>query len=166
MPHILFVCTANICRSPVGEGLLRHTFQQRGMVGWIVGSAGTCAMAGQQVSAFSVQAMAERGIDISSHCSRAVNEMLLQEADLVLCMEWRHVAALRGEFPDHATKIYTLGQMSGEKGGVADPYGSTLENYRRMVAEVSALLEAGFDQIVTLAGENAARRQTEITNLQ
>lgn len=166
MPRVLFICTANICRSPVGEGLLRHTWQQHSVDGWTVGSAGTWAMAGQPVSTFSVQAMAERGIDISRHRSRGVNEQLLQGADLVLCMEWRHVEALRVEFPDHAAKIYTLGQMSGEKGGVADPYGSTLENYRRMVAEVSALLDAGYDQIVMLAGENAARRQTEITNLQ
>jgi protein-tyrosine-phosphatase len=136
------------------------------MAGWTVGSVGTRAMTGQQAFAFSVQAMAERGIDISSHRSRAVNEMLLQEADLVLCMEWRHVEALRVEFPDHAAKIYTLGQMSGEKGSVADPYGSTLENYRKMVAEVAALLDAGYDQIVTLAEENATKRQTEITNLQ
>ena len=166
MPYVLLVCTANICRSPVGEGLLRHAWQQRGMAGWTVGSAGTWAMAGQPASTFSVQAMAERGIDISSHRSREVNEILLQKADLVLCMEWRHVEALQVEFPAHAAKIFTLGQMSGEKGGVADPYGSTLENYRKMVAEVAALLDAGYDQIVTLAEENAARRQTEITNLQ
>ena len=166
MPHVLFICTANICRSPVGEGLLRHTWQQHSVDGWTVGSAGTWAMAGQPASTFSVQAMAERGIDISRHRSREVNERLLQEADLVLCMEWRHVEALQVEFPGHAAKIYTLGQMSGEKGSVADPYGSTLENYRKMVAEVAALLDAGYDQIVTLAEENATKRQTEITNLQ
>ncbi len=166
MPHILLVCTANICRSPVGEGLLRHIFQQCGMAGWTVGSAGTWAMPGQSASAFSVQVMADRGIDISSHRSRKVNETLLQGADLVLCMEGRHVEALQIEFPGHAAKIYTLGQMSGEKGGVADPYGSTLENYRKMVKEVADLLNAGFDQIVTLAEENAARRQIEITTPQ
>ncbi len=166
MPHVLFICAANTCRSPAAEGLLRHTWRRRNTAGWTVGSAGTWATAGQPASAFSVQALAERGVDISNHRARKINETLLQEADLVLCMEWRHVKALQTEFPGRAAKIYTLGQMSGEKGGVPDPYGGALENYRKMAAELAALLDAGYNRIMTLAEENAAGRQAEITNLQ
>ncbi len=166
MPHILFVCTANICRSPVGEGLLRHLWQQRRVAGWSVGSAGTWAVTGQPASPYSVQVMAERGIDISRHRSRKLNDQLLQQTSLVLCMEWRHVATVQAEFPAHAAKIFTLGQMSGAKGDVADPYGSPLANYRKMAAEVAALLDAGYGRMMALAGENTAGGRAEITTLQ
>ncbi|HEX2163084.1 MAG TPA: low molecular weight phosphotyrosine protein phosphatase, partial [Thermoanaerobaculia bacterium] len=45
MPRrVLFVCLGNICRSPTGEGLLRHVVEERGLAGEIeVDSAGTGA---------------------------------------------------------------------------------------------------------------------------
>jgi len=149
-PHILIVCTANICRSPVGEALLQARLQAEGLVDWTVSSAGTWAAAGNAASSFSRILMAEQGLDIASHRSQPVIELLLQQADLVLCMETRHVKTLKSTFPTYKNKLFTLKQMVGKRGSVRDPYGKTRQDYERMVAEVGNLIEQGFPRIKQL----------------
>ncbi|MCC6604881.1 MAG: low molecular weight protein arginine phosphatase [Anaerolineae bacterium] len=157
-PHILVVCTANICRSPVGEALLRAQLQQAGFIDWTVSSAGTWAEGGHPASQLSVTLLEERGLDIHRHCSQRVNGLLLAQCDLVLCMETTHQKDLREAFPAHRAKIYTLRQMVDERGSVRDPYGGSRRQYERMVTEVELLIEAGFPRIQKLAWENYQKR--------
>lgn len=163
MPNILIVCTANVCRSPVGEAVLRQRLQARqGADGaqpqWRVSSAGTWAARGQAASAYSVELMAEQGLDISQHESRPVDEAIMDSADLVLCMETGHAEGLRVEFPRQAYKVYPLTEMAGAVYSVSDPYGGPRSEYQRMVAEVTGLVDAGLPRIVELALANEQRR--------
>jgi protein-tyrosine phosphatase len=72
MPHILFICTANICRSPVAEGLLRRRLEDEGLADWTVSSAGTWAQLRRGAASTSVELLAGRDIDISDHRAREV----------------------------------------------------------------------------------------------
>ena len=155
MPQVLIVCTANICRSPVAEGLLRHRLQGEGKEDWKVTSAGTWAQWARGAAQNSIQVMAEKGIDIRDHRARPVNEEMLVEADLVLCMEQGHAEALRAEFPAAAEKIYLLSEMVGRKYSISDPYGSPLPEYQRMAGELSDLIDRGYHRIVEIAEANA-----------
>ena len=83
MPHILVVCTANVCRSPVAEALIGEKIARNQLSDWSVSSAGTWAMGPPTASAYSVQCMAERGLDIRDHRARKVDDALLEKADLV-----------------------------------------------------------------------------------
>ena len=157
-PHILVVCTANICRSPVGEALLRERLQKAGLVDWTVSSAGTWASAGHPASQFSVILLHERGLDIQGHRSQPVTGLLLAPCDLVLCMETAHQKELREAFPAHRAKIYTLRQIVDERGSVRDPYGGSRRQYERMVTELEQLIDAGFPRIQKLAWENYQKR--------
>jgi protein-tyrosine-phosphatase len=100
MAHILIICTANICRSPVAEALIRDRLQKRGLDDWTVSSAGTWAQIRGGAAENSVLVMAQQGLDISDHQSRMVEESHLEQADLVLCMESGHAEALRTELID------------------------------------------------------------------
>ncbi len=157
-PHILVVCTANICRSPVAEALLRTKLNEVGLTDWTVSSAGTWAEPGHTAAPFSTALMAERGLDIRSHRSQPVTNRLLQQADLVLCLETGHAQSLRRDYPAHQHKIVTIRQMAGKRGSVRDPYGGSRRQYERMVAEVDELIEQGFPRIRALAQENFQRR--------
>lgn len=164
MPKIVVVCTANICRSPVGEAVLRQRLQaQESMAGqqtpWQVSSAGTWADHGQLASTFSIELMAEQGLDISRHTSRPVDKAMLAEADLLLCMETGHAEALRAEFPSQAHKIYLLTEMAGPAYSVSDPYGGPRGDYQRMVAEVTRLIDDGLPRIMELALANERRNR-------
>ena len=79
---LLFLCVANSARSQMAEGLARHLFGERVRV-QSAGSAPT------RVTPFAIRAMAELGIDITTHASKSVNEIDPQTVDVVitLCAE-------------------------------------------------------------------------------
>jgi protein-tyrosine-phosphatase len=154
MAHILVICTANICRSPVATAILQDRLSKRGLEDWTVSSAGTWAVAERAASHNSQVVMAEYGHDISDHLARMVELSYLAEADLVLCMEEGHVEALTFEFPDQAHKIYPITAMAGKTYSVNDPYGQSLLEYQKMAAELAGIIDRGMDRIVELAEAN------------
>lgn len=160
MPQVLVVCTANICRSPVAEAILKDRLNSIYGDDWTVRSAGTWASPGQSAAQNSVLLMLDNGLDIRNHSSQTVNESLLSETDLVLCMEKGHVEALSAEFPRHRHKIYLLSEMSGRRHSVDDPYGGPLSAYEGMVAEVTDLIDAGLPAIVKIATQNERSRNS------
>lgn len=158
MGEILIVCTANICRSPVAEAMLRERLQRLAPGDFTVRSAGTWATTGALPSANGTIVMARRGIDISGHRSRLVTEEMLAAADLILCMEVGHVEALKAEFPRHAARIHLITEMAGASHSVRDPFGGPFEGYEEMVDELTELTAAGLERIVALARQNALAR--------
>jgi protein-tyrosine-phosphatase len=151
MTHILVVCTANICRSPVGEAVLRDRLQSRGLTDWTVASAGTWGLDGHGASQYSIQVMAEKGLDLQAHQARTITEKMLGEADLVVCMESGHVEAIKAEFLHYQEKVFLLSQMIGRRYSISDPYGGPLEGYQRMAEEVTNIIDEGLEKIISLA---------------
>ena len=79
MTSILVICTGNICRSPISEGLLRNALQRRfGPAAPDVSSAGTSGLEGSGAMPESVQAAAELGVDISSHVARRLTAAIAE----------------------------------------------------------------------------------------
>src|SRR5215471_15663869 len=98
---VLFVCTANICRSPTAEGVFRTLVQRAGLEqAFSIASAGTSnVQAGQPPSPLAVEAAARRGYDISHHNAHAVTKDDIAAADYVLAMDRGHLADLRWMAP-------------------------------------------------------------------
>lgn len=157
MPHITIICTANICRSPLAEALLRRRLAHAGYVDWTVSSAGTWAQRGNAAAPFSAELAAEQGLDLSGHRSQIITEEGLAAADLVICMASNHAEALRIEFPDHAHKIYRLSEMVGLRYDIADPYGGPRHEYERMGRDVARLIDEGLPRIVELTLANVKK---------
>lgn len=151
MPEIIIVCTANICRSPVVEAVLRDRLAAKGLEGWRVRSAGTWATNGQAASRYSREILAEQGLDISGHTSQVITREILEGADLVLCLETGHAEALQAEFPEHRDKIFLLTEMVGQRYSISDPYGGPRFAYERMINDVTQLVEDGLPRIIELA---------------
>ena len=96
--RVLILCTGNSARSQMAEGLLRTL--SAGTLG--VYSAGT---APSQVNPLAIRAMAERGIDISQHRSKHLNEFLAQPFDVVLTV-CDAAAEVCPVFPGRAERIH------------------------------------------------------------
>jgi protein-tyrosine phosphatase len=112
MTSILVVCTGNVCRSPIAEGLLRDALAQRlGDHGPHVSSAGTAGWEGAEAMKESVAAAAERGTDISGHVARMVTGTMVEHAHLVVTMAAEHRDALSRFSPDTAHKTFTLKEL-------------------------------------------------------
>ncbi len=151
MGSILIVCTGNLCRSPMAMALLRARLgRDEVRRDWQVESAGTWAAEGRPASAFAIEEMARRGLDLSTHRAHRVTTELVAEADLVLVMETNHAEALKLAFPEHAHKVYLLSEMVGKRYDIDDPYGGTREEHAAIARELEGLIEAGYERIVAL----------------
>jgi protein-tyrosine phosphatase len=152
--RVLFVCTANICRSPMAAALFSARLQKmrQDWQDWLVESAGTWAANGKSASKNSQVAMARRGLDIRAHRSRTVTTEMLAGSDLILTMETGHKEALRLEFPFVASRVFLLNEMVGNGESIKDPYGGTLQEYEETASLLENVIENGMDRIFSLVG--------------
>ena len=104
---VLFVCTANICRSPSAEAMARAT----GLPGLEFSSAGTHARDGEPINPDMV-AVLPADLDTSAFRSRRLTTALLEEADLVVTMEAAHRTFVLDDHPGMFRKVFTLGQLA------------------------------------------------------
>src|SRR5271170_5146018 len=131
MKTILFICTGNICRSPMAEALFRHAVRGRGE--FRVLSAGIGAVDGQPPTPHSVTAMRELGVDISAQRSRMLTAELVRQADFIFGMTHGHVDTIALLYPPVAEKTFLLREFDESldpyEKDIADPIGSPYEIY-------------------------------------
>jgi len=148
---ILFVCTANQCRSPMAEAIMKDYFHKMDLpINLIVQSAGTWAENGRPATSFGVKAMSHRGLDTSNHRSQAITHGLLEKFDLVLTMESGHKEALQLEFPDFSDKIFMLSEMTGMKVNIDDPIGGSFDDYLETADEIENWIRLGLPQMLQI----------------
>lgn len=154
--QILVICTANICRSPMAKGLLRRKLAEEGLEGEVdVVSAGVMAVEGQPASRHAVEALAERGIDISDHRSHPLQPWLIEEADLILVMQGSHRRAVFHIHANALRKTFLISEMAGEHDEIEDTYGFPLEIYRACADELSRLIAKGMPTMLCRLGVQA-----------
>lgn len=153
---VLFICTANLCRSPIAAALLGVIVAQDPAPHphWQISSAGTWTKPGLPAPEGVVEVLALRGLNLAAFRSRVVNHTLLCTHALVLTMEAGHKEALRVEFPDQAAKIYLLSEMSGLSCSIADPRCHNLHDYEQVVNNMNNWLVSGKNLICKLAVEH------------
>jgi protein-tyrosine phosphatase len=153
---VLFVCTANVCRSPMAEAIFNALAEERGLA-WRAASAGVAALEGEDITPNARAALEEVGIYTREHRARQVGEAMLGEADLVLAMGPQHVATLRRRFEGLTQRVYALPEYAlgaHPEEGIPDPYGQTMTAFR---ASVRQLLEHIEGLIKRLEREGALR---------
>ena len=151
MSHtVLFVCTANICRSPMAMGLLKaRVAEDEG--DWRVESAGVWADYGYPAASNTIKVVRERGVRLEDHLSRPLTGEMLTEFNLILVMEKNHKEALRMAFPELAPRIYLLTEMVDRYEDIVDPIGGTQADFEETASEVEAILTQGFEKISRLS---------------
>lgn len=143
--RILFVCTANICRSPMAEALLRSELEARNpdVEVW---SAGFLAE-GSAADKKAAWAMSRVGLDVTGHLSTKAATALDRGPDLILVMAREHLRRLAKMNPDVTGRTFTLkefvllGDVEGQRTA-----GEPLKHYLERVAvgrSVSALTSPG-----------------------
>lgn len=126
--RVLMVCTANICRSPTAEAVLRHRVQHAGLHGRIVvDSAGTRASREQShpPDPRSIAHAARRGYDLTALRSRPVVEEDFHRFDLIVPMDLTHLDYLAAQTPaDASAQVRLLMSFAPPGAGdvVPDPY--------------------------------------------
>ena len=131
MPSILIVCTANICRSPMAEAILKRLVALRtDMDQWHIESAGTFADNGYYPAPLSQYVMQTMGMDISSHRSQPISMEFLMKFEVILSMEIWQKELLQGQYPEIADRVFMISEMVGIKEDISDPVNGELADYR------------------------------------
>ena len=129
----LFVCTGNICRSPMAEGLFRKLLGGRTDIRVV--SAGVSAMRGQPASIHTVEVLRRLGIDITQFRSQPLTEELLAQAAWVFAMTRSHLDTIQLLFPEAADKAFLVCEFDHDLAAttldIPDPIGLGLDAYER-----------------------------------
>jgi glycine hydroxymethyltransferase len=129
MKHVLFVCTGNVCRSPMAEGLFRRLLSGRNDIR--VESAGMSAGRGMPASHHAIQALSVDGVDLASFRSQPVSEDLVRAATHIFVMTRDHKRMIELLFPEACEKTYLLREFEPGAPDVPDPIGLGRETYDR-----------------------------------
>jgi RpiB/LacA/LacB family sugar-phosphate isomerase len=143
MKNILFVCTGNICRSPMAEGLMKHLLKDHPE--FSITSAGLAAPENQPPSSHAITAMKEIGINIENIRSRQITPEIVAQAHKIYAMTYGHYDMLLLLFPEAAEKIHLLKHLQAQSHPdisieVNDPIGQSLETYRQCRDEIHQAL--------------------------
>jgi len=142
MRRILIVCTGNICRSPMAEGLLKEMMPKNLKERIYISSAGTHAVDGNPATENAIQAVRDQGVDISSHRARELNRKLIESSDIILVMEKIHAKIIR-EYTGETGIIIPLAKFSVDSSieEIEDPYEESMEVYLESVLKIRECLE-------------------------
>ena len=105
-----------------------------------VRSAGTCAWDGGRISAPAAAVMRELGIDGGTFRSARLTDSLAADFDLIVAMTRGHASDFQLLFTSSAGKVRLLLEFDGG-GDVPDPYGGSVEHYRRVFESMRPALE-------------------------
>lgn len=113
---VLVVCTGNICRSPVGERLLRRLLPDLK-----IDSAGTFGLTDHPADAVASEVAAGHGLSLEGHRAQKLTPQIARNYDLILVMEPSHIEEVTKIAPEARGKVMLYGQWLGKK-DVPDPY--------------------------------------------
>ena len=153
---VLFVCTANICRSPMAKGVFRTLVRRAGLEhAFTVDSAGTTDLhAGQPATLLAVETARLRGYDISDHRARQLSNEDLEKFALPLAMDRSHLAAMRWMAPravsDRPQMLMKFAPQAGVV-EVADPYGGPVRGYEAALDLIEAACRGVLEQLKPVA---------------
>jgi protein-tyrosine phosphatase len=118
--RILILCTGNICRSPFVEQYMRNSFEMDIEVesaGLETDDGRTCPLQAQNISEM-------YGIDVSDHRSKVVTEEQVEQADIVLLMDWYNYYRIRQKFEGYEQKRFLLGAINASNNPqISNPHG-------------------------------------------
>ncbi|MFJ7042206.1 low molecular weight protein-tyrosine-phosphatase [Streptomyces sp. NPDC101112] len=156
--RVCFVCTGNICRSPMAESVFRSRTEEAGLDGLVeVDSAGTGGWhEGEPADPRTVSVLEAHGYG-SGHSARQFHASWFSRLDLVVALDAGHMKALRrlAPTPEDADKVRLLRSYdpaAGDDLDVPDPYYGGMDGFE----ECLELVEAASEGLLT-----AVREQVE-----
>ena len=128
--RMAFICTGNICRSPMAAALAERRCKELGIAAVII-SAGTLNLVGHKADQMAITALEEVGVSLEGHRSQGVNNPIVWMADHVVVMAPRHAAELLKLRPQLGPKIVRLWEFHPTPiTQIDDPVGAELEVFQ------------------------------------
>lgn len=147
--RVLFVCTGNLCRSPLAQAMLVAEAQARDLASRLtVASAGTHARDGQPCPTPLLEVATQYGLDLAAHRSRRLIEDDFTAQHVLVALDLGHLDHLNFMRPPIATAQQLLLLSGVDEAGtieVPDPFGRSSRDYAR----AATLIQMGVRQLLT-----------------
>lgn len=153
---IVFLCSGNICRSPIAEGILKAMMAKTRFRNIVqVSSAGTLTLPPNPAHELAVKIADANEINIHAHLSRHITQKIVDDADIIICMAVNHVEYMRKYFPKDKHKIILLKEWKRNKPlfkpSVADPIGHNIgffsDTFTEIHSEIKRILPFIFAEL-------------------
>lgn len=161
--RITFVCTGNLCRSPIAEAVVRAAVEAGGLgAAVLVDSAGTdgWSVLGDPTDSRAVALLERHGYDAGTHLSRVLDRTAIRRTDLVVAMARNHEVVLRqwageDDDPGRIRLMRSFDPEAVEKGkaDVLDPFYGKRKDFERVLRQVEAAVPGLLEHVrAQLAG--------------
>lgn len=148
--HVTFVCTGNICRSPMAEKMFAHQIAERGLRDAVrVSSAGTADWhVGKGADVRTNRVLRDHGYPTEHRAAQVGDDHLA--ADLIVALGRNHASWLRylGAPADRVRMLRAFDPRSGAVApDVEDPYYGDLDDFQRVFTVIAAALPGLHDWV-------------------
>ncbi len=142
---VMFVCTGNICRSAMAEGILKKIAIDK-KLDLEVYSSGIYAEDGDNATYNAIYVARNYDIDISSHRATNIRNSKIDKMDIILCATKSHKDAVIYMYPNLEGKVYTIKEYAeldnnGKDIDIRDPWGYDVEIYNNCILEIERCIE-------------------------
>jgi protein-tyrosine-phosphatase len=156
--NILFVCTGNICRSPMAEGILIKLIPDNYVNKINVSSAGIGGLEKYPASEYAIEVAKENFVDISNHISQPVSIPLLEKSNIIFVMAKDHLQFMQYNFRKYVDNVFLLKSFDREKKlfqreSIADPIGKDKNFYKKTYVEIEKELKRILPNILQIVDE-------------
>lgn len=143
---ILFVCSANICRSALAEVILTKKLKESGIDGVEVNSVGLYNFAGEPRDPKMVLIARQAGYEMGGVAQYVTRDMVDAD-DLIICMEYHHVVELQKWYVPYVrwSCIHRFNEICfNERTNLPDPSGDTNDMYISVLKH----MEVGCEKLI------------------
>jgi len=161
---IVFVCTGNICRSPMAAGLLRAKLPEHLKSKVIIESAGTMGIEDSMASEEAIEVMQQKGIDITDHRSQGISEEVVNGADVIFALAENHRHYLESLFPKARDNVFLLKTFDRDHKkvnsvSVSDPIGGSVQIYEECRDTIESEIDRILPRLTGLIEESLKSKQ-------
>ena len=165
---LIFVCTGNICRSPMAEGIMKELIldkyeTHKQVMPIEILSAGTHSVHRSPASGFAIEVADNHGINLKFHRSRQISEGIIKAADLILTMERNNTDYIKQRW-SYIDYIYELKSFQRDENNIEDsidiidPIGMDIDVYKGVFDELQKEIVRVSEKVFSLALEKYRAR--------
>lgn len=140
MIKIMFVCTGNICRSPMAHHYMQKRVKDLNIENeFLISSCGIYAFTGDKATQNAIFVMKEYNVDMEMHRATNIEDTNIQEYDYIITLTTRHKEQVRYFYPKLDNNIYTLREFVDNNEtykSIDDPWGLSISVYKDCAQEI------------------------------
>ncbi|WP_162524289.1 low molecular weight protein-tyrosine-phosphatase [Halobellus captivus] len=160
---ILFLCHGNVCRSPFAERYARNQLAARGIDTLDVRSAGSAELCDPRSPLTARRTAEQYDVDLTDHRATSETAREVDEADLLLVMDYRNYHHYLNQYPEATGKLFLLRIFDGgNEIQVPDPHGYGNSVFESVYADIAASVTSLLDEYETVVTADESVERTHL----